>query len=491
MSRRCHHHSILRANISMSIWCSLQALISLLIAEFMLPTAITGGQGPVSMLSAVVAHPWLLFNAVNNSIYWISLAFLLREPLGAVLIVVAFLVAALCVDPLQVALGLPTEHSLSWPAVICGALGALACTLDVSPATSAAVCRIVPPFLRRRLPAPVLGDETGTATPSTTAAADTVAPTSALATAGALAVLAACTAAGVTFMPVAESRAGLNALGYTALDQVLLPLTTLPLVAALASSPAACAMVGEPAWGPHAVAVPSFRALLARTLAELNAVPRRSAAPTVAHTAGGGSDVDAEALTHAPVPETGTGTSGASFSAVAASTGDPALAVRASTSSDRALEGTMASSPASPRAPSLVAEGDVAEMAEAEPLAPGSDAGSARRHPCVRRIASLLLCRGRSFWFTLIPFHGLEFARTIALFFLVTTYDAGVTYLTATLIRVGLVWMVALLACTALQDWVGIEASEARRALDPVSLAAKALGSVGIVAALAMQKGIW
>lgn len=69
-----------------------------------------------------------------------------------------------------------------------------------------------------------------------------------------------------------------------------------------------------------------------------------------------------------------------------------------------------------------------------------------------------------------------------------TTYDAGATYLTATLVRVALVWIVALLACTALTDWVGIEAGEARRALDPAALCAKALGSVCIVAALALQR---
>jgi hypothetical protein len=79
MGRRCHNGSNIRMLVSMSFYCFAQAFIVLGIAELVLPVTWTGGQGPLSMWGTLAEHPSLWFNAVNNSVYWAALAFLLRE----------------------------------------------------------------------------------------------------------------------------------------------------------------------------------------------------------------------------------------------------------------------------------------------------------------------------------------------------------------------------------------------------------------------------
>lgn len=96
MSRQAHHGSNLRVLVSMSCYCCAQAFVVLSVLQLAAP-GLTDGQGALSMWKQIGHHPGLLINAVNNSVYWSALSFLLREPLGAVLVVLAFLFASFLV----------------------------------------------------------------------------------------------------------------------------------------------------------------------------------------------------------------------------------------------------------------------------------------------------------------------------------------------------------------------------------------------------------
>jgi hypothetical protein len=101
-----------------------QAFVVLGLGEVILPSSITGGQGSLSMWTTLLAHPGLWLNALVNSVYWLALAYLLREPLGAILIVLAFLTASFLVDPLQWAVGIASESHITVGAAGLGLLGA-------------------------------------------------------------------------------------------------------------------------------------------------------------------------------------------------------------------------------------------------------------------------------------------------------------------------------------------------------------------------------
>lgn len=58
---------------------------------------------------ALLRHPGLLINAVNNTVYWVALAFVLREPLGVVLVVLSFLLAGFLVAPFERVVGLSDD----------------------------------------------------------------------------------------------------------------------------------------------------------------------------------------------------------------------------------------------------------------------------------------------------------------------------------------------------------------------------------------------
>jgi hypothetical protein len=93
----------------------------------------------------------------------------------------------------------------------------------------------------------------------------------ALPVAGAYLVLAITTGIGVTMATYFQRSAGLNSFGYTAVDQVLLPFTTLPLAAALDASVRLRGLVGEPVWSAAAAKPPNFAHTLRRAWAEVNA----------------------------------------------------------------------------------------------------------------------------------------------------------------------------------------------------------------------------
>lgn len=227
-----------------------------------------------------------------------------------------------------------------------------------------------------------------------------------LATGIAFVLLALTTGIGIVVATYFEqSSAHLSSFGYTAVDQVLLPLTTLPLAAFLDSFACSRRLVGEPRWSPDKERPPTFLHTLHRVWVEVNTRP-----PPVA----------------------------------------------------------------------------------------GPGAGPARHSrwlACLRPRLDRLYARGGCWctpwpgWFALAPFHGLEFGRTLLFFVLITSYDADATYMTMTLLRIVLCWAASLAVCVVLRRWVGLGEEEARRALHPVNLAVKTVGSGLLILSVARLRG--
>lgn len=241
-----------------------------------------------------------------------------------------------------------------------------------------------------------------------------------------------------------QARAGLNSFGYTAVDSMFLPLTMLPLAALLDSSARLRALIGEPPWSDASSVSPGFLSTLRRTWGELSATPL---VPLPAGAELGSDGQDA-------------GGAHARWDIVDERTGLNSLPAP------------------SPR--------------QQPPANPGR---TPRLRRCsVLRSLAIFCCHRLSrpwpYWFTLMPFHGIEFARTLLFFWLVTAFDTDATYLAMTLVRIALVWAVSMLACSLLRGWVGISAAEAAVTLQPANLAVRAGGSSLLLLSVLRLKGV-
>ena len=152
VSRVHHSHSNLRFLLATVTYSALQATLVLLLLQAILPHSTTDGQGVLSLFPALIAHPSLWLNAVNNTVYWGAQAYLLREPFGVLIIVVGFLVASFVLAPLQAAFGLPIDAPLSWLPTTLGYAGALACVYELSFSSLSTLAQIatqngIPAFL--------------------------------------------------------------------------------------------------------------------------------------------------------------------------------------------------------------------------------------------------------------------------------------------------------------------------------------------------------
>ena len=576
LSRRCHKGSSLRMLISMSVWCFMQAFVVLGIAELALPTAWTGGQGSLSMWGLLYTHPWMWGNAFNNSIYWLSMAVLLREPLGSLLVVLSFLSGSFMVDPLSSAVGLAGGAPVTLSVLLLSILGSALCAVDIPLSVSEEITSVV---LRRRPQqrphaSPIDDSEPpppSTSTPTTveegasllpahfaltapTLSANDARPVESAPSPGghsvgvavAFCVLAVTTGVGVVFAAYAETHAGLTSFGYTAVDQMLLPFTTLPLVALLGAFAATRSMIGEPdddVGSEGSGALLTFAQQLARAWAEVNATPHGGGSSSGS---GGGDGRGSDAR------ETGC----AAVAAAAASTSAECHVLFTRNNERGSGAGVMmpvnedADCPASGEG-----DGDPTQFTarQAPDAPPGADGGADRSAPpsAAPHPTRLLLLRGgagtgsvnrhthalegdggdggandgtrsprrgmnvnsaglststgnsepparptprccapSTFWWTLIPFHGIEFCRSLLFFYLVTSFDVGATYVTMTLVRIVMVWVVAVAACTVFSAWVGVSAEETRATLHPVSVAVKVAGSAVLVAAMAAAHGV-
>ena len=121
LSRRVHRGSSLRFLASMALYCAAQAWVVLGACELLLPPRLSGGQGPLYLAARLLGDvrasaaggatdgalaAACALNAALNAGYWLAVARLLREPLGPLLTVLAFLCASFGVGELQAAAGL-------------------------------------------------------------------------------------------------------------------------------------------------------------------------------------------------------------------------------------------------------------------------------------------------------------------------------------------------------------------------------------------------
>jgi hypothetical protein len=525
MGRRCHNGSNIRMLLSMSFYCCIQAFIVLAVCQLALPTSWTGGQGSLSMWAMLGSHPTLWLNAVNNSVYWVALAYLLREvravarapdgfvaalllqarrsvspgggscllmsnclvlplphdghpslqPLGAVLVVLAFLFASFLVDPFQRVVGLTAASSLRPEAVVFGVLGSLLCSWDVPPRwcaqLAAAVLGQCPIRLASRLaclcPPPAHASPGGKkpAHPASSPAASDGCDVEEVAGETAVAAFSDAGAAG------AGSGGALGAEGE---QQALLGSPQLvsghgrhrvahPL-APTASSPSSSGALtpsqggagdgtgsgSTPPAGPqppcalvsHALGVAAAYVVLAITTG-IGVTMATYFEQTAGLTSFGYTAIDQVLLPFTTVP---------------------LAAVLDASVRLRAMVGEPAWSPTAAKPPhfGLTLRRAWGEVNSGAPL---------------------------RYWFTLVPFHGLEFLRSLLFFYLVTQFDVDATYMTMTLLRVVLCWLASLLACTLLRAFVGLDAVEARAAVHPVNIAAKLAGSGLLVVSILLQKG--
>jgi hypothetical protein len=58
-------------------------------------------QGSIWILPRIFSDPAIVINAAFNVPYWMAQAYLLQEPFGVVLIVLAFLMAGFMVNPIR------------------------------------------------------------------------------------------------------------------------------------------------------------------------------------------------------------------------------------------------------------------------------------------------------------------------------------------------------------------------------------------------------
>ena len=501
----CHGQSSVRMLISMSMYCSLQAVIVLSAAELLLPLYVTGGQGPLSMWNMLSRHPGLWLNAAVNGLYLLSITVLLREAVGPLYVVFAFLCAAVLLGVISGG----AQAASTWGAALLGGLGAMLVlwprdsSLCMTRWTWRVLCsRIgwtdnsarprtaldtseseslgdrgsfkrapeevdgvmvdsedeIYPLTASECPVPVLELERSICdsdvqpatassserdTPSSTdraVAASGASPMGALlrrefsfsswissasttivsiaslryvSVAVAFVTLALTAAAGISFATYYQRVAGLNGFGYTAIDQVLLPLSALPLAAVLDRSRRLRFWIGEPPWSTTQTLPPSFLASLSRAFKEVFSTPSK------------------------------------------------ALSVH---SHDAALTGSVAT-----------------DM-------PNNSVILAATGSQLRSLSCAICQLPWPFVLTLVPYHGLEFLRSFLLFFLVTSFDLDATYLQMTLVRVILCWGGTLLACTLLRDWIRVSRGDADLALSPVSLAATFTGSALMISAVTILR---
>ena len=92
------------------VYSAVQAFVVLLLCELFLPRDVTKGQGSLWMWSALAEHPGVWVNAVTNTVYWTALVYVLRQPLGVVLVVLAFVLASFFIVPFQAVVGIQGDE---------------------------------------------------------------------------------------------------------------------------------------------------------------------------------------------------------------------------------------------------------------------------------------------------------------------------------------------------------------------------------------------
>jgi len=87
-------------------------------------------QGPGSMFQQIYHHPFLLINGVLNIAYYTGETMLYREPLGLVFLVIASLSSTFLINPLNIIFDQPTDKPLPPVVLLLGIAGAFLCVIE-------------------------------------------------------------------------------------------------------------------------------------------------------------------------------------------------------------------------------------------------------------------------------------------------------------------------------------------------------------------------
>ena len=466
LGRQCHRHSNIRMLISASTFSSAQSIVLLGIGQLFLPTTLTGGQGSLTMIQQVAKYPGLLVNAVNNAIYWLAMIILLKEPLGPLLVVLGFLCASFLVGPFESVVGLPGGTGLPADAVILGIIGALLCVIEL-PLSDANGC------MARLLPcvswAPRQYASFEAAGKPSTTKIDADA------------------------LPAAQSESPSDADTIESEAQPVIDQPTSGTEAGTEATETKASQSHPPRNWLHALWIAAAFAVLALT--------------------------SAIGIVFMTYYETVAGLSSFGYAAVDSGflplTMLPLAALIDMSPYLRGWIGEPRWSEESVTPPHFMHTlvRTWSELCAVPPSPTASDSESvhddwtngtvvynrwgirqrAGRWRHIKRAVAVLcyaFSRPWSYWFTLIPFHGIEFARTLLFFWLVTAFDVEATYLQMTLVRIALVWGVSLLACSLLKRWVGISDAEAAATLHPANVLIRVAGTAFLVFAVLRLKAL-
>jgi len=128
-----HKRSVLRQLTSVTIYSAAQAFVVLAILQLALPAGVTQRQGSLWLPIGLVRCPGIWLNAFNNTVYWVALIYVLREPLGAVLVVLAFILASLFIAPFERVVGMTGDATPSAVSVMLAIIGTVMCILTLPP----------------------------------------------------------------------------------------------------------------------------------------------------------------------------------------------------------------------------------------------------------------------------------------------------------------------------------------------------------------------
>jgi hypothetical protein len=91
-------------------------------------------QGPLTLYKVIATCPYVWLNGVMNIVYYVAEASLYREPAGVVLLVIAALASSFLINPMQHFLSLGDGAPLKPASIVLGIIGAVLCVFERDPA---------------------------------------------------------------------------------------------------------------------------------------------------------------------------------------------------------------------------------------------------------------------------------------------------------------------------------------------------------------------
>ncbi len=191
-------------------------------------------QGPLTMFSAMWHHPTLLLPGLINILYYTSETFMYQLPFGVVMIVLANIVSSSIMPWIKSTMGLAPGAAMSPLILMMGFIGTLLAVVQYKRGMVTAVWRSIRRKVRRgpdRDQYSEITDDLNQPTPRPLATAASLTGSAALQTAAhAVPFVVIVIVSGVYFVIQVffTAKERINVWGFTAVDQVLLPVWTMP-----------------------------------------------------------------------------------------------------------------------------------------------------------------------------------------------------------------------------------------------------------------------